>query len=100
MEPEEVAAALRRIARGFDDLADAMSGQAATEEPRVAAILQEWGERGLTRQEASALFRKHGFAPQTAGGWVRGEWIESRDGLRYVAERSRRWLDDRDVTGG
>lgn len=42
--------------------------------------------------EASALFRKHGFSPQAAGGWVRGDWLEVRDdGRRYLTERSLRW---------
>ena len=60
---------------------------------RERAVLGEWGQRGLTRAEASALFRRHGFAPQAAGGWARGNWIESReDGRRYITERSRRWL--------
>ena len=63
------------------------------EAERVLAILREWGERGLTRAEASALFRSYRLAPQTAGGWARGDWIESReDGRRYLTERSRRWL--------
>jgi hypothetical protein len=95
----DLAAALRQIGRGFDALADAISDSSAQDpEPvRAADLLEEWGERGLTRAEASALFRKHGFAPQTAGGWARSEWIETRpDGLRYVTESSRRWLAERE----
>ena len=92
--PEEIAAAIRQIARGLDALADALAGDAQPPpELRELAILREWGERGLTRSQASALFRKHGLAPQTAGGWVRGDWIDSRDdGRRYITERSRRWV--------
>ncbi len=95
-EAREIAAALRQIARGFHALADAIvadeAGVAAPGE-RERAVLGEWGQRGLTRAEASALFRRHGFAPQAAGGWARGNWIESReDGRRYITERSRRWL--------
>jgi hypothetical protein len=98
MDMSEVAAALKRIARGLDDLAAAMAPDAELPEARrIADVLQEWGEQGLTRQEASALFRKHGFAPQTAGGWARGDWIESRDGLRFLSARSRRWLAERKV---
>jgi len=91
----EIAAALRQIARGFSALADAVDGapDRVPEQARVASLLREWGDRGLSRGEASSLFRKHGFAPQVAGGWARGDWIETRpDGLRYVTERSRRWL--------
>ncbi len=75
----EVSAALRKIARGFDALADALAGEAPAEGERELPALREWGDRGLTRAQASALFRKHGFAPQTAGGWARGDWIESRE---------------------
>jgi hypothetical protein len=93
----EVSAALRQIARGFDALADALGEPKAPEEKRVLEVLREWGERGLTRAEASALLRKHGFAPQAAGGWVRGHWIESRaDGKRYISERSRRWVAEQE----
>jgi hypothetical protein len=91
--PAEVSAALRQIARGFDALADALGEPKAPEGTRVFEVLREWGERGLTRAEASALLRKHGFAPQTSGGWARGNWIESRaDGKRYLTDRSRRWV--------
>ena len=93
----EVSAALRQIARGFDALADALAEPKAPEQKRVLEVLREWGERGLTRAEASAMLRKHGFAPQAAGGWVRGNWIESRaDGKRYLTERSRRWVAEQE----
>jgi hypothetical protein len=100
--PNELAAAIRQIAAGLDALADAIVGK--SDQPAVAtrelAILREWGDRGLTRGEASALFRRHGLAPQTAGGWARGDWIESRDdGLRYITERSRRWLAEQETEG-
>lgn len=91
----EVASAIRQIARGFDALADsiARSPDQPPESARARALLSEWGDRGLTRAETSALFRKHGFAPQTAGGWTRGDWIQARpDNRRYITERSRQWL--------
>jgi hypothetical protein len=96
---EDVAAAIRQIARGFEALADSIArspGQ-PPESARTAALLGEWGDRGLTRSEASALFRRHGFAPQTAGGWTRGDWIQTRsDGRRYITGRSRIWLADQE----
>jgi hypothetical protein len=93
----EVSAALHQIARGFDALADALGEPKAPEEKRVLEVLREWDVRGLTRAEASALLRKHGFAPQAAGGWARGNWIESRaDGKRYLTERSRRWVTEQE----
>ena len=62
---------------------------------RYLAVLREWGGRGLTRAEASALLRKHGFAPQAAGAWVRGGWVQAaEDGLRYLTERSHAWVGD------
>jgi hypothetical protein len=101
--PDEVAAALRQIARGFGALADAVADTSAgaPEQVRVASLLREWGDRGLSRGEASVLFRKHGFAPQTAGGWARNDWIQTRpDGRRYVTESSRRWLARQEDSDG
>ncbi|WP_431924702.1 hypothetical protein [Nonomuraea jabiensis] len=38
------------------------------------------------------MFRKHGFSPQAAGGWARGEWREvHEDGRRYLTDRSLHW---------
>ncbi len=97
---DEIASALRQIGRGFNALADAITGGQAAEGQRELAILREWGDRGLSRAEASALFRKHGMAPQTAGGWARGDWVESRDdGLRYATERSRQWVAEQEKHG-
>lgn len=101
--PDEAAAALRQIARGFAALADAVAGTSVRppERARAASLLREWGDRGLSRGEASALFRKHGFAPQTAGGWARGDWIKTRpDGRRYITESSRQWLAGQEDTDG
>jgi hypothetical protein len=100
--PTEVAAALRQIARGFEALAEAVAppSDQPRKEIRSLALLREWADRGLTRAEASELFRKHGFAPQTAGGWARGDWIETGDdGRRYITERSRRALAGSEVDG-
>jgi hypothetical protein len=94
-DAREMAAAIRQIARGLQALADAVADESEhpSEAERMLALAREWGEHGLTRVEASKLFRKHGFAPQTAGGWTRGDWIETRDdGLRYLTDRSHEWL--------
>jgi hypothetical protein len=96
----EIAAALRQIARGFGMLADAVAREEGQppESARAAALLREWGDQGLNRTEASVLFRRHGFAPQTAGGWTRADWIEMRsDGRRYVTKSSREWLSAREA---
>jgi hypothetical protein len=92
---------LRQIARGFDALAAALDEEPTPEGQRELTILREWGDRGLSRAEASALFRKHGLAPQAVGGWARGDWIETRgDAKRYLTERSLRWLSDRELDSG
>jgi hypothetical protein len=95
-----VATALRQIAKGFLALADAVDPtDGVSTDDRYRAVLEAWGDRGLTREQASRLFRQHGFAPQASGGWVRGDWIEVRDdGLRYATERSKRWLDEEGTT--
>ncbi|MEV4106997.1 hypothetical protein [Nonomuraea sp. NPDC049695] len=97
---DEIAAALRQISAGFAALADAISAD-PTEPPaesRYRSLLTEWGDRGLTRAEASALFRRHGFSPQAAGGWVRGDWLEIRDdGRRYLTGRSLHWLAEQET---
>ncbi|MBS1888211.1 MAG: hypothetical protein JSU06_13580 [Actinobacteria bacterium] len=95
---EEIAAALRQIAGGFGRLAAAISGDAPPTNQRMLDLMREWGDRGLSREEASSLFRRHGFSPQTAGGWSRGGWIELRDDdRRHLAERSRRWMAEQDT---
>jgi hypothetical protein len=99
-QPERIAAALRQISKGFAALADAITTDPAdeTSEARHRSLISEWGEQGLTRPEASAMFRKHGFSPQAAGGWSRGDWLEIReDGLRYLTDRSLRWLEEQDI---
>lgn len=98
-DPAQVAAALRQISRGLAALADAISSDPdRSEEDRYLAVIAEWGRRGLDREEASRLFRKHGFSPQAAGGWVRGDWLEVRDdGKRYLTDRSLQWLADQEA---
>lgn len=94
MQRTRIAAALRQISAGYAALAAAVSADPSEPpaEARHRALIAEWGERGLTRSEASALFRKHGFSPQAAGGWARGGWLEIRDdGHRYLTDRSLRW---------
>lgn len=93
-----VQSGLRLIARGLEELAAALDGP---DEPgeleRTARVIRDWGDRGLRKDEASALFRRHGFAPQTTGGWARGDWIEiGEDGLRYLTAKSHEWLAGHD----
>ncbi|MEV4173447.1 hypothetical protein [Nonomuraea sp. NPDC049709] len=97
MDVPKIQSSLRLIARGLEELAAALGDeQEAGEDERTARVIQEWGRRGLTQKEASALFQRHGFAPQTTGGWARGEWVEiGDDGLRYLTAKSHTWLEER-----
>lgn len=96
MDRVRAQAALRQIAKGFEELAAALGDPEEPDEAaRTADVIREWGRKGLTKQEASALFRKHGFAPQTTGGWTRGDWIAiGDDGLRYLTAKSHDWLEE------
>lgn len=98
LDPAQVAAALRQISRGLAALADAISGDPdRSEEERYYAVVSEWGRRGLDRDEASRLFRKHGFSTQAVGGWVKADWLEVRaDGKRYLTDRSLQWLAEQE----
>lgn len=63
---------------------------------RYLAVFRDWSDRGLTREQTSALLRKHGFAPQAAGAWSRDDWIKiADDGFRYLTERSHAWVKER-----
>lgn len=97
MDIARVQASLRLMARGLEELAAALGDdEGATEDERTARVITEWGRRGLTQKEASALFQRHGFAPQTTGGWTRGDWVEiGDDGLRYLTAKSHTWLEER-----
>ncbi|MGW0806762.1 hypothetical protein [Nonomuraea sp. NPDC002799] len=93
MDVPKMQAALRLIARGLDELAGALGEQEAGEDERTARVIEDWGPRGLTQKEASELFQRHGFAPQTTGGWARSEWVEiGDDGLRRLTAKPRTWL--------
>ncbi|MEU7898084.1 hypothetical protein AB0B45_35135 [Nonomuraea sp. NPDC049152] len=97
MDLPRMQAALRTIARGFEELAASLGEEGdVPEEERTARVIEEWGRRGLTQKEASALFQRHGFAPQTTGGWARGDWVAiGEDGLRYLTAKSHEWLEER-----
>ncbi|MFI6926777.1 hypothetical protein ACIBIZ_43065 [Nonomuraea spiralis] len=96
MDIARVQASLRLMARGLEELAAALGDEEAGEAERTARVIAEWGRRGLTQQEASALFRRHGFAPQTTGGWARSDWVElGEDGLRYLTAKPHAWLEER-----
>src|SRR5687768_6620370 len=89
-----IAAALRQVSRGLDALADALTGATGepTQDERYRAAIAEWGDRALTGPESIALLRRHGFAPQAVGGWIKGGWMEAgADGLRRMSARSREW---------
>jgi hypothetical protein len=47
----------------------------------------------VSQSEATTIFRKYVFAPQSVGGWARGDWIcTSPDVKRYLTQRVHQWL--------
>jgi hypothetical protein len=102
MDRIRMQAGLRLIARGLEEVAAGLGDdEDADESERTARVIREWGRAGLTQQQASALFRRHGFAPQTTGGWKRGDWIAiGDDGLRYLTAKSHDWLTGREAEAG
>jgi hypothetical protein len=101
MDQEAVRQALYKLSAGFKDLGDALAehdpaGKTQTE--REIDLMLEFNRpsgKGLTQEEASKACKKHGFFPQTVGGWARGGWLETRtDGLRYITGAGRTWVED------
>jgi hypothetical protein len=99
-----VIAALRKIMAGFQDIIDVLEGPAVgekTKKEKEIALLLEFDRapgNGLSREEASRVCKRHGFTPQTVGAWARGEYLVTRDdGLRYIGEVGRQWLEENNV---
>lgn len=103
MDEKATLAALRTIRTGIDDLIAALGMEEATEEDseqREIDLMLEFDKpdgQGLTQQQASRACKRHGFNPQQVGAWVRGKWVETRDGRRYLTGRSYEWLADAGV---
>lgn len=89
--------ALRLIGKGYVMIADVLEGHQAdtaggNREARQIALIQEWGDRGLTQRQASQLCAKHGQRPQIIGAWTNGEWLEIRnDNRRYLTKKAIEW---------
>ncbi len=97
-------APLRKIAAGVQDLIDVLDGNSTTgetQQEREIALSKEFDRApgaGLTREEASRACKRHGFMPQTVGAWAQGGYLEIRgDGLRYLGEKGRGWLEEHGV---
>lgn len=98
IDEKALAAAMRSVARGLTDAAAILDGDpegAADRKQREAelALEFEWEPgNGLTREAASLACKRHDFAPQVVGSWVRAGWIEEVDGLRYLTAEGRAQL--------
>jgi hypothetical protein len=100
MQDMAIAAALRKIANGFADLATALENSVpgADEDSRKAAALARFdvpAEQGLSRASASAALRDNGLSPRLFGFWVRAGLV-ARDGdRRWLTGQGREWLASR-----
>ena len=99
-----VTAALRKMMAAFQDIIDILEGPVVrekTKKEQEIELLLEFDRAsgdGLSREEASRVCKRHGFTPQTVGAWARGEYLVTRDdGLRYIGEEGRRWLNENNV---
>jgi hypothetical protein len=97
MQEIAIAAALRRIAHGFADLATALenSTPGADEESRKAAALRRFDvppEQGLSRANASAALRENGLSPRLFGFWVRAGLVTREGDRRWLTGPGREWV--------
>jgi hypothetical protein len=94
-----IAATIRKIGANFADLADLIEGNVRGDSGLVArqiACLREFDvppERGLSRAEASAAFRKNGLDPRSMGSWVQGGYLAREYDRRWLTQTGRDWAD-------
>jgi hypothetical protein len=94
-----IAAALRQVSRSLFDLADLLDGNIPGDSGLIArhvATLREFDvppERGLSRAQASAVFKKHGLDPRSFGSWVQHGYLAREDDRRWLTEPGREWAD-------
>jgi hypothetical protein len=92
-----VAAALRQVSRSIAELAAALDGNVPGDDlaVRQAAALREFDvlpERGLSRAEASAAFKRHGLDPRSSGSWIQGGYLMREGDRRWLASKGREWM--------
>lgn len=61
---------------------------------RQAAALREFDvspERGHSRPQASAIFRRHGLDSRTLGIWVQNGHLAHQDDRRWLTDKGREW---------
>lgn len=94
-----LAAALRKIASGVSDIAGLLDSHTRGDDDQVAremAVLSCFDvprEQGLTMEQASDVFKRHGYEPRTSGAWARRGWI-----VRYDLSGGPPWTDRRCLT--
>jgi hypothetical protein len=92
-----IAAGLRQVSRSIAELAALLDGNVPSDDlyERQAAALREFDvppERGLSRAEASAAFKKHGLDPRSSGSWIQGRYLIRKDDRRWLAPKGREWM--------
>ena len=92
-----IAAGLRQVSRSLADLAALLDGNVPGDDlaARQTEALREFDvppERGLSRAEASAAFKKHGLDPRSSGSWIQGRYLMREDDRRWLAPRGREWM--------
>jgi hypothetical protein len=94
-----IAAGLRQVSRSIAELAALLDGNVPGDDlqERQAAALREFDvppDRGLSRAEASAAFKKHGLDPRSSGSWIQGRYLAREDDRRWLAPKGRKWIHD------
>jgi len=92
-----IVAVLRQVSRNIAELAALLDGNVPGDDlaVRQAAALREFDvppERGLSRAEASAAFKKHGLDPRSSGSWIQGRYLMREGDRRWLAPRGREWM--------
>jgi hypothetical protein len=92
-----IAAGLRQVSRSIAELAALLDGSVPSDDlyERQAAALREFDvppERGLSRAEASAAFKKHGLDPRSSGSWIQGRYLTREGDRRWLAPKGREWM--------
>jgi hypothetical protein len=97
VDNEALASALRQVIKGLQETVAVLEGNVPGRDKRSReiAVAKEFdvpASRGLSRAEASHVFRKHGFDPRGFGSWVRHGYITRKGDRRSLSKDGREWL--------
>jgi hypothetical protein len=94
-----IADKLRQVSRDISELADLIDGNIPGDRGRTAreiAVLREFDvkpSQGLSREQASAVFKRHGLNPRSFGSWVQGGYLARKGDRRWLTDPGRDWAD-------